>query len=112
MAVSDDLGDFTAEDLACAGFRRVGDGEDLIMFTTAERHASLIAAITHIEALKCRQRRREEARQIRIIKAAQKAGLPVKRAVIDGVTVEFGTDTPLAPPNPEIETPEQLRRLI
>ena len=93
-------------------------GHDWSVFTVAERHEALIAEATEDEARKRRERRqdqrREEARQLRLIKAVQKAGLPVKRAVIGGVAVEFGQPetTPTLTPLEEIETPEQLRRLI
>jgi|HubBroStandDraft_6_1064221.scaffolds.fasta_scaffold2472547_2 predicted Fe-S protein YdhL (DUF1289 family) len=116
MSGIDDLDNLTAEDLACAGLHRVVDGfEDWSIFTVAERHELLIAAVAQNEALKRRERRREEARQIRLVKAAQKAGLQVKRAVIDGVTVEFGQPEAIPatpPPLDELETTEQLRSLM
>jgi hypothetical protein len=114
MASSHHLSDFTAEDLACAGLHRAVDGcEDWSIFIAAEQHDSLIAAVAKVEALKRRDRRQERAREIAAIKALQKAGLPVRSAVIDGVRVEFGQRDPTpTPADPEIETPEQLRRLI
>jgi predicted Fe-S protein YdhL (DUF1289 family) len=111
-----DISKLSAEDLACAGLYRVDDGsQNWSIFTAAERRESLIAGGAHIEALKRRQRRREEGRQIRVVKAAQKAGLQVKCAVIGGVTVEFGQPEAIAatpPPLDELATTEQLQRLM
>jgi predicted Fe-S protein YdhL (DUF1289 family) len=91
------LSGFTAEDFACAGLHRVADGfEDWSIFTAAERHESLIAAVAQEAALQRRGRRQEEARQIRVIKAMQKAGLPVSRAVVSGVDLEFSQAGPAA----------------
>lgn len=42
------------------------------------------------ERYKRRDRRREGARQLAVVEAAQKAGLPVKSATIGGVEMEFG----------------------
>jgi hypothetical protein len=98
--------------LRSIGWHIVGDARSEAL--RHERRDSLIAAVAQIEALKRRERRREEARQIRLVKAAQKAGLQVMRAVIDGIAVELGQPEaiPATPPLDEIETPEQLRRLI
>jgi hypothetical protein len=43
-----------------------------------------------MQAWKRQAQRREEKRQIAVIKAVQKAGLPVRRATIEGVDLEFG----------------------
>jgi hypothetical protein len=96
------------------------DGPDLSGYdpqfsssTVEERRQSAIAEAAEAAAYKRQLQRREEKRQIAVIKAMQKAGLPIKRAVVEGVAVEFGRPE-LEPPGPftEIETPEQLRRLI
>jgi hypothetical protein len=75
-----------------------------------EAHAEYIRAMA---ALERRKRRERIAHDLAVVKAAQKAGLTVTRAPIDGVDLEFGPPPP-APPPPEVEvtTPEQLRRLI
>lgn len=99
--------------LRSIGWHIVGDARSEAL--RHEQHEFLIAAIAQVEALKRRQRRREETRQIRIVKAAQKAGLQVKCAVIDGVAVEFGQPEaiPATPPLlDELETTEQLRSLM
>lgn len=92
-----DRDELTAEDLACAGLKRVGD-DDWSVFTVAERHAALIAAATEMEALKRRERRqdqrREVAREIAVLKTMQQKGLPIRCAVVDGVAVEFGRPEP------------------
>ena len=77
------------------------DGPDLSGYdpqfsssTAEERRESAIAEVAETAADKRHLQRREEARQIRLIKAVQKAGLPVRRAVIEGVAVEFGRPAP------------------
>jgi hypothetical protein len=58
------------------------------------RLASRMRAAEEIERMKKRDGRRERrdrrARGIAAVKAAQKAGLPVKRATIDGIEMELG----------------------
>jgi hypothetical protein len=73
------------------------DGPDLSdydpnwsMSTPAERAAALKAEVAETMAFKRRARRREARRQIATIKAAIKAGLTIKRAIIDGVAMEIG----------------------
>jgi hypothetical protein len=61
----------------------------------AEADAKYLRAMA---AINKRARRRELAREIATIKAMQKAGLPVRRAVVDGVTVELGQVEPAATP--------------
>jgi hypothetical protein len=84
------------------------------VFSAAEKAEALIADAAHLVAEKRRAQRRERAREIATIKAMQRAGLPVRRAVVDGVPVELGQPEPPAENMPEVEitTPEQLRRLI
>jgi glyoxylase-like metal-dependent hydrolase (beta-lactamase superfamily II) len=50
-------------------------------------------------ALQRRERRERLAREIAVVKAVEKAGLPVRRAVIDGVDLEFGQPEPKAAPD-------------
>jgi hypothetical protein len=88
--------------------------DDWSPFSAAERRESLMAYAAQDAAYKRKQQRRELAREIATIKAMQKAGLPVKRAVVDGVTVELAPEIGHAPPPAEVEitTPAQLRALI
>jgi hypothetical protein len=74
-----------------------------------ERNAARLAALT--PAAELRVRKPSLASQLRVIKAAEKAGLPVRAATIDGVALEFGQPEAL-PSEIEIQTPDQLRRLI
>ena len=92
----DDLADLDAEDLSCLGLRRVSD-DDWSVFSAAERRERDVEYVRAMGAQKRRERREEQAREIAVIKAAQKAGLSVKRAVIGGVTVEFGQPEAAAP---------------
>jgi hypothetical protein len=68
-----------------SGFHYADD--DWSIFTAAER---LEAEIAVTMAFERKQASRELAREIATIKAMQKAGLPVRRAVVDGIAVEFG----------------------
>jgi hypothetical protein len=60
------------------------------LFSAAERAESAKAVIALHEAWKREDRRQAAKREIATLKALRKAGLPVRRAVVDGVTVELG----------------------
>jgi hypothetical protein len=80
-----------------------------------DREAEKAEDEAHLRALArdARRAHRERlARQLSVIKAARKAGLPVKRATVEGVELEFGKPESAPAATVEIETPEQLRRLI
>jgi hypothetical protein len=49
--------------------------------------------------IKRRERRERIAHDLAVVKAAERAGLPVKRAAIDGVDLEFGQPAPATPVN-------------
>jgi hypothetical protein len=59
-----------------------------------------------------RFRRVEAAEGLRTIAEALKKRLPLKRAVVGGVTLEFGPPDQAPGSGVEIATPEQLRRLM
>lgn len=89
-----DLDNLTAQDLACLGLHRA---DDQWSFEAIEREIdpdaddrALMAFAASSAALQRRERRERQAREIAVVKAVQKAGLPVRRAVIDGVDLEFG----------------------
>ena len=65
--------------------------------TPAERAEAAIAVAAEMAAYKRHAQRREEARQLRLAKAALRAGLPVKAATIGGVALEFGQPAPAEP---------------
>jgi hypothetical protein len=64
-------------------------GDSWSVFTREERAEAWRVWGAAYAADRRREQRREEKRQIRVIKAAMKAGLPVRRAIVDGVTVEL-----------------------
>jgi hypothetical protein len=73
---------------ACGvGWRRADD--DWSFSTAAERAEAWVAA-SALAWPKRRERKPSLAAALRVVKTAQKAGLPVRRAVIGGVAVEFG----------------------
>ena len=66
-----------------------------------EADAEFIRALT---ALERRKRRERIVHDLAVVKAAQKAGLTVTRAPIDGVALEFGQPEPAkAAPDDEVE---------
>jgi hypothetical protein len=67
-----------------------------------ERREAAFAYAKQLVAWKRQDRRRELAREIATVKALAKAGLPIKRAIIDGLVVELGQ--PDAPPTPPAAT--------
>ena len=81
------IDDLDAEALALALGGRIVDDDPWSVRERRKQHDEYFRAAA---ALQRRERRREEARQIAVIKRAEKAGLSIKRAVIDGVVVEFG----------------------
>jgi hypothetical protein len=84
MTAADEL-DLDAE--ACGvGFRHADDDE----WSVRERRARHDEYFRAMAALQRRERRERLARAIAVVKTAQKAGLPVKRATIEGVDLEFG----------------------
>jgi hypothetical protein len=75
----------TREDLDCLGWHRVGEDEWSI-FSAEDRLTAWIAASARARP-KWRVRRSSLARAV---KEAERAGLTVKGATIDGVVLEFG----------------------
>jgi hypothetical protein len=59
--------------------------------------AGLLAAYARLGRAEWRQR---VTRGLRVVKASNRAGLPVRRATIDGVALEFGAPLP-APASPQ-----------
>jgi hypothetical protein len=104
------------EDLAGAGLRRVGDDDwsfrsiEREIAPDADKHA-LAAFAASSAPPKRRERKPTLARGLAVVKAAHQKGLSVRRATIEGVALEFGQPE-AEPAFTEIETPEQLRRLI
>ncbi len=90
-----DLDDPGGADLSGVGWL---DGWSAL--SPAERYADLIVALTP-PAPPTRARRPSPASRLRVIKAAEKAGLPVKAATIDGVALEFGQPAAASAPAPE-----------
>jgi hypothetical protein len=91
---------------ACGlGWRRVDDDEGSVR-ERRERHAEFKREVTLQSR---RDRRQRQAREIATIKAVQKAGLPVKAAIVDGVTLELGQPAPLAPSAPSSAPPPSPR---
>jgi hypothetical protein len=98
---------------ACIGERYADDEEP--WEDVRARHDAMIRAAAESERGKRRQRAAEARKRVReglaIVKAAERAGRQVKRATIEGFTIEFGAPE-TAPEPSSVETPEQLRRLI
>jgi hypothetical protein len=82
-----DLDNLDPEAVALALGGRVVDDDEWSARQRREADAEFIRAMA---ALERRQRRERLAREIAVIKAMQKAGLPVRRATIEGVDLEFG----------------------
>jgi hypothetical protein len=95
LTAGDDLDYLDAEDTHCANLHRAGVDEwsfrsiEREISPAGERHAAYIAALTPAEPRR-RVRKPSLEAQVRVIKAAEKAGLPIRRAVVDGVALSFG----------------------
>jgi hypothetical protein len=96
-----DLDNLDPEAVALALGGRVVDDDPWSIRQQREADAEFIRAMA---ALERRQRRERLAREIAVIKAMQKAGLPVRRATIEGVELEFGQPEPLPTPKPSEPT--------
>jgi hypothetical protein len=83
-----DLDTFDPEAVALALGGRIA--ENLTDWERQERAKAWEVYFAQMAAEKRRQQRREEARQIRVLKAMQRAGLPIRAATVDGVAVELG----------------------
>jgi hypothetical protein len=82
---------FTAEDLLMAQIRRrPAPGFEDWDLMAEERQADRLAAMTPPAEPRRRVRRPSLAAQLRVIKAAEKAGLPIRRAVVDGARSSSG----------------------
>jgi hypothetical protein len=81
--------------LALALGGRIVDDDPWWIRERRERDAEYLRAMV---ALQRRERRDRLAREIAVIKAVQKAGLPIRRATLEGVAVECGQpESGLAP---------------
>ena len=78
--------DLNAEDLDCLGWHRADDDE----WSVRERRERLDEYFRAMAALQRRERPERLAREIAVVKAAQRAGLPVKAAIVEGVALTFG----------------------
>jgi hypothetical protein len=83
------------DDLVAAsiGWHRADDDEWSVR-EWRERHDEYFRAMA---ALQRRERRERVARALAVVKQARKVGLPVKRAIIDGVDLELGEPAPASP---------------
>ena len=96
-----DLDGLDPEALALALGGRIVDDDPWSIRERRERDAEYFRAMA---ALQRRERRERLAREIAVVKTIEKAGLPVRRAVIEGVAVEFGRPAPEpAAPDDEVE---------
>jgi len=91
--------DLTAEDLACLGLHRTVEGFEDWDWTcwpeaVAQQREADAKYARAMAAISRRERKEQLAREIAVIKAMQKAGLPVRRATIEGVDLEFGQPEP------------------
>jgi hypothetical protein len=86
-----DLDNLDPEAVALALGGRVVDDDEWSARQRREADAEFIRAMA---ALERRKRRERLAREIAVIKTMQKAGLPVRRATIEGVDLEFGQPEP------------------
>ncbi len=66
--------------------------------------------IRAMAALQRRERRERLAREIAVIKAMQKAGLPVRRATVAGVDLEFGSPEAAGKAAPDDEVEAWIRK--
>jgi hypothetical protein len=82
-----DPDDLDPEAVALALGGRVVDDDPWSIREQRQADAEYFRALA---ALQRRERRERLAREIAVIKAMQKAGLPVRRATIEGVDLEFG----------------------
>jgi hypothetical protein len=89
--------DFDPDHVLGAGEHFVDDDE----WSVRQQREADAEYIRAMAALERRQRRERLAGEIAVIKAMQKAGLPVRRATVDGVDLEFGQPEPARPAAPD-----------
>jgi hypothetical protein len=107
-----DFDDLSPEDrdAISATVRRVADGDEWGDWLRQERHAAIKAELTTAASAK-RAKAPKPPTLERALKAAERAGRPVKGATVFADRVELNFGTPEATTDVEL-TPEQWGRLI
>jgi hypothetical protein len=93
--------------------RVLGIGEHFVdddPWSIRQRRQADVEYAQAMAALQRRERRERLAREIAVIKAMQKAGLPVRRATVAGVDLEFGSPEAAGKAAPDDEVEAWIRK--